>query len=406
MSTADTADPVVITGVGVVSPLGTDAPATWRAVCRGASATRRLTEHDFPPALRDPRGSARGWIGAPAASSGSDDADRVVSLGRTAAREAAVEARLNTAAVDPVRLGCVFGTSKGSLFAATATGRDPAQAGPFPAVWPSAAASAIAADLGARGPCLAPVAACATGLVAVIRAAALIREGACDVVVAGSADDSLHPLALASFQRLGVLARHADPARASRPFDRDRTGFVIGAGAGALVLERRSHAVSRGMRCLAVLGPGRFAADPSGITTLDATGETLARLLADCVPPGRRPDYINLHGTGTRLNDPAECRALQAVGLDRCRAGSLKGSLGHLLGAAGSVELALLCLALRDQILPPNVNLDTPDPACVLPWVGRTAEPARLTSLLKVSLGFGGHQAALWLERGDVGSTR
>jgi 3-oxoacyl-[acyl-carrier-protein] synthase II len=402
MSTADTADPVVITGVGVVSPLGPDAPSTWRAVQSGLSAPRRLTADDFPPAVFDPRWGDRGWIGAPAAWSGADHADRVVRLGQAAAREATAEAGLPPGAVDPLRLGCVFGTSKGSLFAATTTWRDPQQAGLFPAVWPSAPASALAADLGVQGPCLAPVAACATGLVAVIRAAALIREGACDVVLAGSADDSLHPLVLASFQRLGVLTRHADPARASRPFDRDRTGFVIGAGAGALILERRSQATARGARCLAVLGPGRFAADPSGITTLDATGDTLARLLADCVPTGRTPDYVNLHGTGTRLNDPAECRALRTVGLERCRAGSLKGSLGHLLGAAGSVELALLCLALRDQVLPPNANLDTPDPACDLPWVGGTAEPARVTSILKVSLGFGGHQAALWLERGDA----
>ncbi|MDZ4687361.1 MAG: beta-ketoacyl-[acyl-carrier-protein] synthase family protein, partial [Planctomycetaceae bacterium] len=365
MSSADTDDPIVITGVGVVSPLGGDRETSWRGVLAGRSVARRLIVADFPLPRRDPRWDAAAWLGCPADLPVDSPLDRVTMLGLRAAEEAVVDAGLDHAALGAAQIGCVFGTSKGSLFAATADWCGSGDASSFSALWPSAAANAIAARFGWAGPCLAPVAACATGLVAVIRAASLIREGACDVVLAGSADDSLHPLVLASFQRLGVLARHAEPDKASRPFDRDRNGFVIGAGAGGLVLERKSHAEARGARWYAAVGPGRYSADPSGMTALDDTGATLARLIADCLPDGRAPDCINLHGTGTRLNDPAECRAVRQASPDAARdsrAGSFKGALGHLLGAAGSVELALLCLAIRDQTLPPNVNRDIADP--------------------------------------------
>lgn len=393
-----TDDPIVITGVGVASPLGADREATWRGLLAGRSAARRLTAADFALPQPDPRWTEVGWIGCPATLPEAT-AERMTALGLRAAAEAVTDAGLVAGAVAPERWGCVFGTSKGSLFAATRDWFRGDGEQPFQQSWPSAVTGAIAARFDLRGPCLAPVAACATGVVAVLRAAALIREGACDVVLAGSADDSLHPLVLASFHRLGVLARHSDPARASRPFDRQRNGFVIGAGAGGLVLERRSHAEQRGARWYAAVGPGRFAADPSGMTTLDGTGSTLGRMLRDCLPNGRDPDYVNLHGTGTRLNDPAECRAVWQSCRDAGRAGSFKGALGHLLGAAGSVELALSCLALRDQILPPNVNRDVADPDCDLDWVGSAAESARIESILKLSLGFGGHQAAIWLER-------
>lgn len=399
MSRADTADPVVITGVGLVSPLGVDREHSWEGVSSGRAAARLMPVDDGLPPVSGVHHSLPGWIGCPAVQGGNAADDRVLALGRRATREALSDARIGPGNLDPTRVGCVFGTSKGSLFAASAAWRPAGDNSSFAASWPSAVASAIGAEQGWEGPSLAPIAACATGLVAVIRAAQLLREGACDVVLAGSADDSLHPLVLASFQRLGVLARHSDPARASRPFDRGRNGFVIGAGAGALVLERQSHAAARGASWYAAIGPGRYAADPSGMTTLDPTGRTLARLLSEAIPTGRRPHYLNLHGTGTRLNDPAECRAARLVGLGACRAGSLKGGLGHLLGAAGSVELGLLCLAIRDQRLPPNVNLDDVDPECDLPWIGPNAEAARVDSILKVSLGFGGHQAALWLER-------
>jgi 3-oxoacyl-[acyl-carrier-protein] synthase II len=399
MFAADCDDPIVVTGLGVVSPLGADRESSWQQLLAGHSAARRLTPSDLGVTDAD---SFPQWIGCPALLPREDGIDRITQLARQAAKEAVADANLPAEAVDPNRLGCVFGTSKGSLFAATSVYCGLSGEESFPALWPSTAASSLSQQFDCRGPCLAPVAACATGVVAVIRAAALIREGACDVVLAGSADDSLHPLVLASFQRLGVLARHPDPQQASRPFDQQRTGFVIGAGAGGLVLERRSHAIARGARWYAALGPGRITADPTGMTTLDASGETLTQMLRDCRPGDCRADYVHLHGTGTRLNDPAECRAVRQACETHAgvgHAGSFKGAMGHLLGAAGSVELALCCLAIRDRCLPPNVNLVDRDSDCDLPWVGAAAESADIRSVLKVALGFGGHQAAIWLQR-------
>ncbi len=408
-------DPVVITGLGAVTPLAANLRDTWTRLLAGETSARWLTDADVPSlsACSDHRRSQ--WIGSPAALPRQDGSDRVIELARSATREAWTDSGLEVCSLDTTRLGCVFATSKGSLFAATdcLTNPDPIDdtanhAWQDVLAGPALAVQAISREYGALGPGLCPVAACASGLAAVIRAAQLIQSGECDVVIAGSADDSLHPLVLASFQRLGVLASHENPARASRPFDRDRNGFVIGAGAGSLILERRSHARSRRHTWYAELGSGHLRSDPTGMTSLDVSGELLGRLVIDCQPLdsrgiGQTPDVINLHGTATRLNDAAECRALRRVFGDRLESvtcGSLKGSLGHLLGAAGSVELALCCLMLRDQLVPPNVNLDHADPECNLPW-RCTALSRPVESLLKLSLGFGGHQAGLWVQRGS-----
>lgn len=347
------------------------------------------------------------WIVCPAAgSSRSLPGDPVIHMALTASHAALLDAQLPSTLIPAERCGCVFGTSKGSFFAVTkAYHRDEASSishWETMLLGPAVAASAVAREHHLAGPLHCPVAACATGLAAVLRGVDLLRQGDCDLAVVGSADDSLHPLVLASFQRMGVLAS-GNPATASRPFDRQRTGFVVGAGAGALILERRSAALARGVPWYAEIVTGALASDPAGLTSLDETGNTLAHLLTAIVPQGAVPDVLNLHGTGTRMNDPAECRALQQVfgpRLQQSLCGSLKGGMGHLLGAAGSVELALCCLMLRDQLVPPNVNLDDVDVDCRLPWVVEQPAPSRVQSLLKLSLGFGGHQAAVWLERG------
>lgn len=406
-------DPVVITGVGMVTPFAGDREQTWQAVLNGQSAARQLSlpdlrGHSHTTHIQHPR-----WIGCPANRSLSLSDDPLVDLALRSSREAIHDAELTDAAVEPARLGCVFGTSKGSLFAATELwsqhSKDPSFA-LRTLLGPAVSAQAIAAERGLSGPVLCPVAACATGVAAVLRGAELIRQGDCDAVIAGSADDSLHPLVLASFQRLGVLAPPEHPESASRPFDRRRRGFVVGAGAGCLILERRSHAQRRGKQWYAVVGPGRLQSDPTGITSLDTSGSVLAHMVEDCwksFDPSATaaPDVVNLHGTGTRQNDPAECRALQLVFGDRLASvscGSLKGGLGHLLGAAGSVELGLCCLMLRDQIVPANVNLDDVDDDCRLSWVRDHPLRRSIESLLKLSLGFGGHQAILLLQRGSL----
>lgn len=406
-------DPVVITGVGMVTPFAGDREQTWQAVLRGQSAARPLSLPDLRGHSHTTHNQFSRWIGCPADRSLTLADDPLVDLALRSSREAIHDAELTDAAVEPARLGCVFGTSKGSLFAATELwsqhSKDPSFA-LRTLLGPAVSAQAIAAERRLSGPVLCPVAACATGVAAALRGAELIRQGDCDAVIAGSADDSLHPLVLASFQRLGILAPPEHPETASRPFDRRRRGFVVGAGAGCLILERRSHAQRRGKQWYAVVGPGRLQSDPTGITSLDTSGSVLAHMIKSCwksFDPSAAtvPDVVNLHGTGTRQNDPAECRALQLVFGDRLASvscGSLKGGLGHLLGAAGSVELGLCCLMLRDQIVPATVNLNDVDDDCRLSWVRNQPVRRSIESLLKISLGFGGQQAVLLLRRGPL----
>ncbi len=304
------------------------------------------------------------------------------------------------------RCGCVIGTSKVGLrsFARAMQAHikgTPPSGLDWSLLWPDAAASVVAGCFGLRGPSLCPVAACATGLVSLIRGADLIRSDECDVVLAGSSDASLVPIVLGSFQRLGVLARgFDDPSRACRPFDAERSGFVIGEGAALLVLEEIEHAIARGASIYAEFVAGGLAADPSGLTQVEPDGASLAWLIQDVlrradVSPSEI-DYINLHGTATRANDVAETRAVRAAfgsAADRVLCSSQKGAIGHLLGAAGSVETAVTLLALRDQVAPPTVNLCTRDAQCDLDYVAATAQSARMRNVMKLSLGFGGHLA-------------
>jgi len=277
----------------------------------------------------------------------------------------------------------------------------------FEQIFPHTAAQAVSRELGIAGPSLCPVAACATGLVSLQRGYELIRDGLCDVVFAGSSDASFLPIVNASFRRMGVLAKRVgNPATACRPFDRDRSGFVIGEGAAVMVLERLDHATARRARSYGEWLGGATASDAATLTGLDDDGQTLARLISDVL---RRSDvspadvdYINFHGTGTRQNDPYETQAVKR-GLgrhaERIPGSSLKGSLGHLLGAAGSVETAFTLLALRDGVIPPTLNLHTPDAACDLDYTPRAARRQPLQTALKLSLGFGGHLAAALLRK-------
>ena len=226
-------------------------------------------------------------------------------------------------------------------------------------------------------------------------------------MLAGSSDASLLPIVLGSFQRLGVLAKNSEhPAKACKPFDLRRNGFVIGEGAAVFVLERLDKAIARGTKIYAEWLAGGMASDGSTLTGLDVSGESLARLITDVLKRAdvqpQEIDYINLHGTATEQNDIYETRAVKAA-LGRAAmavsCSSLKGAIGHLLGAAGSVEMAVTLLALRDGIVPPTVNLESPDPACDLDYTPRRPKQKPLHTALKLSLGFGGHLAAAVVRR-------
>jgi 3-oxoacyl-(acyl-carrier-protein) synthase len=271
----------------------------------------------------------------------------------------------------------------------------------------------IAARYDLGGAAICPVAACATGLASVIRGVDLIRHGMCDTVLAGSSDASLTILVQSSFRRLRVLAHgFDDPRAACRPFDRRRCGFLIGEGAAVLLLEREDFALARGAVPYAVWLAGQTASDPAHLTRMDSDPQSLVRLIGEVLNEGDTApdeiDYINLHGTATRHNDVCETLALkQALGNGAWRAGcsSLKGTIGHLLGAAGSVELAASLLAMRDNVVPPTANLTEPDTECDLDYTPLAARQRRVETILKLSLGFGGHLAAAALRAWD-GPTR
>ncbi len=411
-------EPVLITGVGIVSPLGATREATWRAVLTGERAGICLDPTVLGAAWHGVPGS-RTWYGCPARRT-ADESFAAESFGRepfvgdalSAATEALAHAGL-TAGGDE-RWGCVVGASKGGMHRAVPiwmrTG-DWSLAAPGPdgwlSCWPNAPSSAIAQRWNIQGPVLAPGAACATGLVSLIRAADLIRSGVCDVVLAGSSDASLQPALLASYQRLGVMSRSTDPQSACKPFDRDRDGFLVGEGAAVLVLESASHVAARGATPLAEFVAGRSLSGGAGMTSLDESAEGLSRAIGDLLVACRtsldKVDLINWHGTGTQQNDRTEITALLS-GLDgdswEGRSCAFKGALGHLMGAAGSVEAALCVLALRDQVVPPTANLTTFDPQLLPP--GHTsaeqiaasfspvARSGVIQTVLKTSLGFGG----------------
>ncbi len=420
---------VVVTGIGLITPLGIGREASWTAIREGRRAIRWLTSDD----LNEPIPPGTCWAGAPCLTP--DAGEPVVALACSAAEEAVRDSGLTSLANIADRCGCVIGTSKVGLRSFARALRTWGQApqnseladrefveqdrfpppilnsavpdprsrwSPWQQLWPDAAVSTVAAAFGLQGPTLCPVAACATGLVSIIRGADLIRTGECDLVLAGSADASLVPIVLGSYQRLGVLARgFTDPATACRPFDVHRSGFAIGEGAAVLVLEEFHNARTRGASIYAEFVAGGTANDPSGLTQVEADGTCLARLMCDVLRrasvSASELDYINLHGTATRPNDIAETNAVRAAcgtHADRVPCSSQKGAIGHLLGAAGSVETAIALLALRDQVAPPTMNLETADRQCDLDYVAGAPRPMQMRQVMKLSLGFGGHLAA------------
>jgi len=413
-----TAEPrIVVTGIGLVTPCGSSREQSWEALLRGTGVARWLDA---------PGGGVLAGAPAPELAAGSEQfsEEPVVALAQAAAAEAIADSGLSLVNADRRRIGCVIGTSKGGLRSFASAWREwrrPAASTSHDAgtdrLWslcqPDAAARFIAARYDLGGAALCPVAACATGLASVIRGVDLIRHGVCDTVLAGSSDASLTMLVQSSFRRLRVLAHgFDDPGAACRPFDRRRCGFLIGEGAAVLLLEREDFALARGAVPYAVWLAGQTASDPAHLTRMDSDPQSLVRLIGEVLQEGQTApdeiDYINLHGTATRYNDVCETRALkQALGSGATRAGcsSLKGTIGHLLGAAGSVELAASLLAMRDGVLPPTANLTAPDDECDLDYTPLIARRRPVETILKLSLGFGGHLAAATLRTWD-GTTR
>lgn len=287
--------------------------------------------------------------------------------------------------------------------------KGPRRVSPFtvPGLMLNSAAAHISITLGARGPNLALATACATGSHAIGEAAEIIRRGQADVMVAGGAEAAIVPMAMAGFENMGALSsRNDEPTRASRPFDADRDGFVMGEGAGIIVLERLDRARERGAPIYGELLGYGATSDAYHITAPAEDGggaaDCMAMALADAGLPPTAVDYINAHGTSTPLNDAGETRAIKQVFGEhayRLAVSSSKSMTGHLMGAAGAIEAAFVLLALRHQILPPTVNYETPDPACDLDYVPNRARPAAVETGMSNSFGFGGHNGTVLFGR-------
>lgn len=396
-----------ITGLGLVTPAGTGVEANWTRVWEGrptASADPGLD--GIPPhfSCRVPEFDGDALLGARRAL----HLDRVVQFALVAAGEALADAGLAAATWDAARVGVVLGTASGGAASLEAQHLTLVRDGfkrlsPYlmPMQLPNMLAGQVAMEYGATGPNLVVSTACASGATAIGVARDLLALDRCDIVVAGAAEAMITPLMVAGFARMGALSeRTAEPEAASRPFDADRDGFVVGEGAGVLVLERPAHARARGARVRGrVVGYGA-SADAHHATAPRPDGQGAeAALRAALADAGAAPDdvtHVNAHGTSTRLNDRIEADMLARVLTGGPLVTSTKGVTGHLLGAAGAIEAAYTALALERGVVPPTANLTTQDPALDLALVSAPV-PAPVGLALSSSFGFGGQNAVVAL---------
>jgi 3-oxoacyl-[acyl-carrier-protein] synthase II len=401
---------VVITGLGAVSPVGNSARQSWEALKAGRSGIAPITHFDASRLPVRIAGEVKGFDAV--AMFGTKEARRGtphVHFAMAAAREAVLDSGLDVAAA-ATEVGVLIGSGIGGLEVIEHTTRvldaeGPRRVSPFAAAMAlvDMAPGMVSIDLGARGPNMAVVSACASGADAIGQAANWIRQGDAVAVLAGGTEAGITSTGIAMFAAARALStRNDDPEHASRPFERDRDGFVAAEGSAVLVLEEREHALARGATIHAELLGYAASADAHHITAPEPSGDGATRCVRRALErAGVRPEdieYINAHGTGTPLNDLAETRALKHVfgeSAYRVPISSTKSMTGHMLGAAGAFEAMATIFAMRDGFLPPTVNLENADPECDLdyvPNVGRALNP-RLA--MSTSFGFGGHNACL-----------
>ncbi|UNS99798.1 beta-ketoacyl-[acyl-carrier-protein] synthase family protein [Streptomyces tubbatahanensis] len=404
--------PVAVTGLGLITASGIGAEETWRGVCEGRSA-----------AARDPR-----LQGLPVDISctvpGLDPArhvgrrsplmhDRFIQLAIVAAREAVADCGLDPETWDGARVGVVVGCGLGGIGTMETQHRRLLENGPasvsallLPMLVPNMVAGHLAIDLRATGPNFVTATACASGGTAIGTAASLLRDGSCDVVLAGGTEANVTPLMVTGFNQMGALSRRVDePEAASRPFDQDRDGFVIGEGSGVLVLEREADASARGARIRARLAGYGASADAHHITAPEPEGAGVTRAVEDALAQAGvgagEIGHVNAHGTSTPLNDAVEARMLRRVIGDGAAVTSTKGVLGHTLGAAGAIEAALTVLALERSTIPPTANLERQDPALELDVVTGRPREEKIEAAMSNSFGFGGQNAVLVFTPGN-----
>lgn len=405
---------VVITGIGMLTPLGT-AESTWQSILNSRSGIGPITRFDatsFPCHIAGEvkNFDARSFMSAKDA----HKTDPFIQFALAAALMAARDAGPFDSWLNPDRTGVLVGSGRGGVTTAEKNmlallEKGPRAVSPFytPMSLVNMASGFIAIKLGARGPCLDVSTACATGTHAVGEAMKIIQRGDADVMVAGGSEAALSPLVLAGFCQAKALSyRNAEPDKASRPFDRDRDGFVLSEGAGVLVLEELGHALKRNARIYAETAGYGLTSDAFHYTRPDESGEGSSRAMTMALADaGLRPeeiDYLNAHGTSTQPNDRIETLAIKKAFLHdakRIAVSATKSMLGHMLGAAGAVETAISALAILHAIIPPTINLEKPDPLCDLDYVPNTARRKEIKAALSNSLGFGGINAAIVLKK-------
>ncbi|MCW5849920.1 MAG: beta-ketoacyl-ACP synthase II [Anaerolineae bacterium] len=406
---------IVITGMGAITPLGNSITAFWNSLAEGQSGAGPITR--FDPSNMETKIAAEVKHFDPLAVMDRKEArrsSRCVQLAVGAAREAVQAARLTIDEFIRDRVGVVIGTGIGGADVMLENydvlrERGPRRVSPFfgPAMLPDTAAGQVAIEMGARGPNMAVVSACASGIDAIGQAAEMIRRGAADVMIAGGSESIIHPVVVAAFNVMKVLStRNENPAEASRPFDADRDGFLLGEGSGIVILERLEDAQRRDAHIIAEVAGYGTAADAYHLAAPPEDGNGIFRAmkmaLADASIQPEEIDYINPHGTGTPLNDKIETLAIKNVFGDWARRipiSSTKSMTGHLMGAAGAVEAIICAMAMRAGVAPPTINLHTPDPDCDLDYVPNTARPVDIRVALSNSIGLGGHNASLILRR-------
>lgn len=408
---------VVVTGFGALTPVGNDRESTWQALLAGTSGIAPITRFDASGMATGIAGEVKGF----------DPADlfdrkrqrrsaRFSQLAVAAAREAVADAGLTVGAadggIDAERVGIVLNNAVAGMDGVEAAvdlmHADPRGVSPYfvSSVIPNMPACEVAIDLGVRGPVTASALACASGIYALLEARRLILAGEADVVIAGGTDSAITPVMFTGLSNMGALSRrNDDPARASRPFDADRDGFVFGEGAVVCVLESAEHARARGVRAYAEIAGGALTSDAFHVSAPDPSGAgavaAMRGALRSSGTEAADVDYICAHGTSTRINDLAETRAIKEAYRTHAydtAISSPKSMVGHLIGAAGALSAMVCALAIRDGVVPPTINLETPGEECDLDYVPGTARKTGVRAAAVNAFGFGGQNCVAVLK--------
>ena len=406
---------VVVTGMGMLTPLGNTVAETWAAILAGRSGIGPIETFDVTAYATQFGGGLKGFdVEQYIPQRDARRMDPFIQYGMAAGIQAFEDAAITVTEANAERIGVAIGSGIGGLLTIEQSrdvvrDKGPKRASPF--FVPSAIINMISGNLsiryGLKGPNIALATACTTGAHNIGISARLIQSGDADVMVCGGAEMATTEGGLAGFSSAKALStRNEAPQAASRPWDRDRDGFVLSDGAGALVLEEYEHAKARGARILAELAGFGMSADAHHITSPPEDGAGAAQAMRSALLDARltaeQIQYINAHGTSTPLGDVAESKAIESLFGEASRTvavSSTKSMIGHLLGAAGAVEAIFCILALRDQVAPPTINLDNPDPECRLDYVPHQARPMRIDATLSNSFGFGGTNGSLVFSR-------